>query len=250
MPGSIIKNKYAVKCIVLIFWLLAWQVVSMAVSSAILFPEPLVVFSRLFELSVRLDFWVTVLSSLGKILAGLLLAVFVGVALSVFSAVSLVFLSFISPLITAIKSVPVASFTIIALIWFKSAYLSTFISFLMVLPIIYFNTLSGIQNVDPLLLEMAKVFRVPLIRKATSVYIPQAAPYFLSAISIGLGFAWKSGIAAEVIGLPKNSIGINMYNAKLYLETADLFAWTIVIVVMSMAVERFFLLAIKRWVKL
>jgi NitT/TauT family transport system permease protein len=137
-----------------------------------------------------------------------------------------------------LKSIPVASFIILALVWINSKNLSILISFLMVVPIIYINVAQGLSSADPKLLEMAQVFGLGRIKKAYAIYIPAAIPHFISAVSIGLGFCWKSGIAAEVIGQTYGSIGGRLYEAKLFLMTNELFAWTIVIVIISILFEK------------
>ena len=144
-----------------------------------------------------------------------------------------------------IKSVPVASFIILCLIWLSSGSLSVFISFLMVLPIVYTNMLQGIQSTDSKLLDMAHVFRMSWFRKLRYIYIPHLKPYLMSACSVSIGLAWKAGIAAEVIGIPDGSIGEKLYEAKVYLDSADLFAWTFVIVFVSVIFEKLFLRALK-----
>ena len=138
----------------------------------------------------------------------------------------------------AVKAIPVASFIILALILFSSKNLAVFIAFLMVLPVVYANILEGIRSADRELLEMAKVFRIPLGRKLRYIYIPQVFPYFRSACAAAVGMSWKSGVAAEVIGIPARSIGENLYNAKVYFDTPDLLAWTLVIVAASLAFEK------------
>jgi NitT/TauT family transport system permease protein len=144
-----------------------------------------------------------------------------------------------------IKSVPVASFIILCLIWLSSKSLSIFIGFLMVLPIVYTNMLHGIKSTDTKLLEMATLFRVGWGKKLKYIYLPHLKPYILSACSVSIGLAWKAGIAAEVIGIPDGSIGERLYEAKVYLSTADLFAWTAVIVVISVIFEKVFLRGLK-----
>jgi NitT/TauT family transport system permease protein len=145
-----------------------------------------------------------------------------------------------------IKSVPVVSFIILALIWFSSKNLAVLISFLMVLPIIYTNTLMGINNLDKDLKEMAKVFKIPTLRRIRYIEAPQIMPFFYSGCEIALGLCWKSGIAAEVIGIPKGSIGERLQQAKVYLDTPDLFAWTVVIVILSFLFERLILTLLKQ----
>ena len=147
----------------------------------------------------------------------------------------------LSPLVAAVKAVPVASFIILALVWLSSRSLSFFIAFLMVFPPVYLNVLEGIRQTDGKLLEMAKVFRVPLWRRMRGIYLPAVLPYFRTAVSLGLGLCWKAGIAAEVIGLPRGSLGEKLYNAKVYFMTPDLFAWTAVIVMVSVVFEKLFL---------
>ena len=141
----------------------------------------------------------------------------------------------------AVKAVPVASFIILALVWLDSRSLSFFIAFLMVFPPVYLNVLEGICQTDRKMIEMAKVFRVPLWRQIRGLYLPQVLPYFRTAVSLALGLCWKAGIAAEVIGLPGGSLGEHLYNAKVYFMTPDLFAWTAVIVTVSVVFEKLFL---------
>ena len=151
------------------------------------------------------------------------------------------------PLMLTIKSIPVASFIILALMWLRSAgNLAVFISFLMVLPVVYTNTLAGIRETDTRLLEMAAVFRVPPAKRVRYLYVPAALPYFRSACTVGLGLCWKSGVAAEVIGITSGSIGEALYNAKILFSTAELLAWTVVIVLLSLAFERLFLWGLAR----
>ena len=135
---------------------------------------------------------------------------------------------------------------ICCLVWVPSRNLSVVISFLMVAPIVYQNVLGGISNMDHKLTEMADVFQVPFARRLRYLYLPQVAPFFRSACAVGLGLCWKSGVAAEVIGLPDGSIGERLYEAKVYLDTPDLFAWTLVIVLVSIAFEKLFLFLLDR----
>lgn len=145
---------------------------------------------------------------------------------------------FISPVITAVKSTPVASFVVLALVFVKSFYLPTLISFLMVIPIIYGNILEGISSVDGDLIDLSQVFCFSKMTKLTKIYIPSLLPYLNSAVATGLGFAWKAGVAAEVIANTKMSIGAQIYDSKIYLDTLNLFSWTIVIIALSILLEK------------
>ena len=199
-------------------WLLLWQLASMAVGLPLLLPSPLAVLLRLGQLCTGADFWLTAL-------AGLCWR---------FRLIDVL----ARPLLGVLKSTPVASFIILALVWVKTTWLATVISFIMVLPLIYANVREGIDSADRQLLEMARVFRLSRRKTFRYCYLPAILPFFLSAVSSALGFAWKSGIAAEVLGRPARAIGSQIYDSKIYLETPDLFAWTLVVILLSVLLER------------
>ena len=199
---------------------------------------------KAFELSFTGNFWQSVGFSFVRIVTGFLLAMFLGIFLAVLAYWSKTVEILIAPVIAVVKSTPVASFIILCLIWIPSRNLSVFISFLMVLPVIYTNILEGIRQTDSKILEMAKVFQVNPGRKIRYIYVSQVLPYFLSACRLSLGMCWKAGVAAEVIGVPSGSIGEKLYNANL--NTPDLFAWTIVIIVISFVFEKCFLGIVSR----
>ncbi len=151
------------------------------------------------------------------------------------------FRELMAPLVSVIKTTPVASFVILALFWFSSRSLSIFISFLMVFPIVYTNILQGISQTDRQLLEMGQVFGLSMKKKIRYIYFPQVFPYLRSAFAVGLGLCWKAGTAAEVIGIPDGSIGERLQEAKIYLQMPDLFAWTVTIIVVSLLIEKLIL---------
>ncbi len=229
-----------------LFWLILWQLASMAVGNAILLVGPFEVLQALFSQAFSQDFWLTVAGSFGRICLGFLAAFFLGLALGTaawrFPWVG----QLLEPFMSSIRSVPVASFVILALIWVGSGYLAVFIAFLVVLPMIYVSTAAGLSSADQKLLEMARVFRVPALKRIRFIYLPALTPYLASGCRTALGMSWKSGIAAEVIGIPSNSIGEQLYYSKLYLDTAGLFAWTLVIIIVSALFERGFLLLLGR----
>ncbi len=231
-------KKWIFAAVAVIFWLLVWQVLSLAVASKVILPGPVEVIRALAGLVIEASFWKTVGNSFLHIVLGFLCAVVLGVALAVLSYGFKPANILISPLMRLIKAVPVASFIILVLLWINSRQLPMVISALMVLPVIYINVLTGIESTDRKLLEMADVFRLNRSKKMKYIYLPAVRPHFISAINVGLGFCWKSGIAAEVIGLTPNAIGTRLYESKLYLMTDELFAWTVVIVLVSVAFEK------------
>ena len=226
------------------FWITIWQFASMYLGQEILLASPVSVVRKLFELIFSGNFWQSVGFSFVRIVTGFLLAVLLGIFLAVLAYWSKTVEILIAPVIAVVKSTPVASFIILCLIWIPSRNLSVFISFLMVLPVIYTNILEGIRQTDSKILEMAKVFQVNPGRKIRYIYVSQVLPYFLSACRLSLGMCWKAGVAAEVIGVPSGSIGEKLYNANL--NTPDLFAWTIVIIVISFVFEKCFLGIVSR----
>ena len=222
-------------------WLLIWQLGAMAMDQQILLVSPIAVLIRLGTLAVEPSFWKAVGFSLLRITGGFFLGAAVGTVLAALSARLRRVEELLAPLLLAVKSIPVASFIILSLILFSSRNLSVLISFLMVLPVLYTGVLGGIRAMDKQMLEMAQVFQIPMPRRVRYVYLPQVLPYFRAACASALGLCWKSGIAAEVIGMPTGSIGERLQQAKIYLDTPDLFAWTLVIVLVSLAFERLFL---------
>ncbi len=227
-----------------LFWLLVWQGASMAIGQEILLVSPVSVVKKLFELVPLGEFWSSIFFSAVRILGGFLLACAAGVLLAALAAKYKRAEELLAPAVLTVKAVPVASFIILVLIWISSRNLSVCISFLMVFPVIYTNTLNGIRSTDRGLLEMAAVFGMSPWVKLWYIYVPQAMPYFRAGCSVALGLCWKAGTAAEVIGIPDRSIGEKLYNAKVYLNTSELFAWTLVIVLASLIFEKLFLAAL------
>lgn len=227
-------------------WLLLWQGAALLVGEELLLPAPLPVLGRMAGLLGQGVFWASCLHSLGRILLGYLLGVAAGCVLAVVSACFPPAGLFLAPAMAAVKATPVASFVILALVWIRGGQLSVFISFLMVLPLVWQNVGQGIGAADPALLEMAAVYRLSRRAVVRAVYLPAVLPHLLPALRVGLGFAWKAGIAGEVIAITSGSMGYALYTAKTQLEMPDLFAWTGYIILLSMALERGLLALLRR----
>ena len=237
-----------------LFWIAVWQAGSMALQAVypnghLLLPSPITALLRLGDLALTAVFWQSIGRSFLRIIGGFLLSCLAASLLAVPASRWKWVRELMGPLVAAIKAVPVASFIILALFWLNSRSLALFISFLMVFPPVYLNVLEGIRQTDGKLLEMARVFRVPLWRQIRGIYIPSVMPYFRTAVSLGLGLCWKAGVAAEVIGLPAGSVGEQLYNAKVYYMMPDLFAWTAVSVLVSVLFEKLFLHLVDRVVR-
>ena len=221
------------------FWLAVWQAAAMAIGQEVFLVSPVQALRTLVQLLPRADFWQRVGFSSGRILLGFVLGAVCAARWSAADAL-------LAPVMQLVKATPVASFIILALVWVRGSALSVLISFLMVLPVLYGAVRTGIAGADVQLLEMAAVFRLPAGRRLRAIWLPAVLPAFRQGCSVALGICWKSGVAAEVIGLPNGSIGDALYRAKITLSTGELFAWTFVIILLSAGFEKLFLLALDK----
>ncbi len=229
---------FAKKTGIALCYIAAWELISLAVGRALVFPSPVDTAKALFSLLATARFYQTVGMTLLRVVTGFLLGVIAGSTLGVLTAFSSAADALLAPLRTIIKATPVTSFIILVLLWLTSALTPTFIAFLMVTPIVWANVRAGLRATDPLLVEMAEFYRVPRMRRFLKLYVPSAMPQFVAACTTGLGFTWKSGVAAEVIASTELSIGRSLNDCKIYLETPELFAWTAAVIILSMLLEK------------
>lgn len=237
--------KGAASIAALLFWILVWHLVASEVKMSLILPKPGEVLLRLWELGQTKEFYETLFSSLLRISEGYLAGIAAGIAMGYLAYRFSFFDVLIRPLMSTVRATPVASFILMVWLWMERDGVPAFISFLMVLPIVWQNTILGFQKRDPRLGEMARVFCFGKWKTFLRVDLPQVLPFLFSSAKTGLGLAWKAGVAAEVLALPRVAIGRMIYNAKMYLETVDLYAWTLAIILLSMALERFVGLILK-----
>ena len=243
-------KKYIKKFIIIFFWLGVWQLLAMGVDNFLLVVTPLQALRALLALAGQAEFWRSAFGSLWRIALGFLLGAALALLLAAVSYRYRIVEEVLRPFMVFCKAVPVAVFAVLLLIWWGSSMLAVSICFLVVFPNIYLNTLEGLKSADRGLLEMAEVFRLPFGTWFFYIYRPALKPFLLSAFQLSLGMCWKSGVAAGVIGTPNHSIGGALYLAKIYLNTADLFAWTAVIIVLSVFFEKIIFYGIEvffRW---
>lgn len=206
----------------------------------LLLPYPSSVFARLFELIQTKEFYSVTALSLWNVMRGILAAVLLGGVLSVITAHVSFLRDLLIPLMTVIKATPVASFIILLWLFIGSQKVPSFITGMIVLPVIWTNLDEGWRRIDPQLKEMAAVYKIPFLRRLRVLTIPSLKPYFISACRTSIGLAWKAGIAAEIIVRPRGSIGLAISDTNLYLLTEDMFAWTLVVVLLSLIIESVF----------
>ena len=247
MKTSILsRNKILRAGLAILFWLLVWQGLAWWVGLGLLLPEPLTVGRTLLSLIRTPGFWSPIWFSLLGVLAGFLSGVVIGSLLAVFTWASPLADALFSPLLRLVRTAPVASFIILALIWLHTRTVPAVIAALMVIPVLGSSTKTALEETNPSLLEMAKVYRFSRFRKFRLIYLPQVLPQWTAACATAMGLAWKAGMAAEVIAQPSPAMGTNLYRSRLLLNTEGVFAWTVLIILLSFLLERVFLFAMTR----
>lgn len=226
------------KACTIVFWLIVWQIVSLWIDNIVIVPSPLSVWLALLQLSKTPLFWNSVYNSAYYIIVGFGIGTAAGVVLAVLAYKFWLIRQLLSPIITVSRAIPVASFIIFLLVVLSSKHnLSSVVAIIMVLPIVYSNTLLGLGNIDDQLKEMAQVFGVSTVKKYTYIYAYNLLPYINTGCRISVGLAFKSGVAAELIGVVKDSIGNQLQLSKLYIMMDHVIAWTVVVVVVSVLFE-------------
>lgn len=236
MKTSILRNKE--KILIVLFWILVWEILSLIINQEIYLPSPNAAFSSLISLLGKKDTYLTIAYSSYRTLSGFLLSCLAGILLGIVCGIHRAVYNLFHPLIVIIRTIPVMSIIIIAIMWFKGTNVPIFVSFLMCFPIIWTNTVTGIRSTDIHLLQMCQVYKIKKIRVIKSVYLASSLPYIRAGMISALGIGWKVTSAAEVLSLPKYSIGRFLYDSKVYLEIPDLFAWTIIIIALSFLFEK------------
>lgn len=225
------------RCTPVAFWLVVWQVVSMLDSSGILLCGPLDALLALCRLSSTQTFWSSIWFSTLRIVAGVLLGYIIAGVLAAASWHTSTVRILLQPALLAIKSTPVACVVVILLIWTGAANVSVITVLLLVVPAIYFALCAGLDNMDAGQRDLFEIFGARGRRRFFALIWPAVLPYLEAASSTVLGMSWKAGIAAELIGVPAGSLGERIYQAKLLLETPDLFAWTFCVICLSWLFE-------------
>ncbi len=237
MRVSIIQSKFK-KIFIILFWILIWEIFSLIINREIYLPSPYSTLKALNKLLFLQDTYITILLSSYRTICGFFLSCALGVFLGYLCGINKFLYDLFNPLISIMRTVPVMSIIIIALMWFRDTNVPIFVAFLMCFPIVWTNTVMGIKNTDIKLLEMCRLYNINKFRIIKSVYFYSALPYMKAGMISALGIGWKVTSAAEVLSLPKYSIGRFLYDSKVYLEIPDLFAWTIIIIALSFIFEK------------
>ena len=239
-------GKITIFILTAVFWLIVWHLLSLWLGRPLLLPEPVSVLRRLSELILTASFWQITAYSFGRIGLGFISGLLVGLFLALLTQWSKIADTLLSPLLKSVLATPVVSFSILLIIWFDNNLVPVYIVFLIVLPMVWENFSAGIRATDNQILEMADLFRLSFGKKIRRIYAPSIMPYFLAAASSSFRLAWKSGIAAEVISSPRFAIGRALQDGRIYLQIADVMAWTLVVILLSLALEWSFLKMTRR----
>ncbi len=244
--SAAIRSAVVRSAIATCIWMVIWQIVAMMVGSDLLLAGPLDTLQTLCSLVFEGAFWARVGWSFVCISGGFVTAFFLSLALAALSWRHKVIEVFVRPALLAAKSTPVVCIVVMLLMWFGSSTVSSVSVFLVILPAIYFAALEGLRTLDAEHLAMLRLYHVSPLRRI-GVYIwPAIQPFLGASCKMVVGMSWKAGVAAELIGTPAFSIGERIYQAKILLETAELFSWTIVVVLMAHLCERAFLAVLAR----
>lgn len=236
MRNSTIRNSLLSAASILAL-LLVWKLLAVYWNQELIMPSPETTLVTMWQVIQTDGFWQSVGYTLGRGLLGFVISCAVGVLAGFAAGFSPAVMWLLQPWVTVIRTIPVMSVIILAIIWFRTDIVPIFVTFLMIFPIIYSNVLSGIKNIDNRLLEMAHIYRVRPRRIMTELYFPAILPYLMAGASNAMGITWKVIIAAEILSQPRFAIGTNLMVAKIDLETARVFAWTAVAIAISFILE-------------
>lgn len=228
----------AAGCAVAAFWLAVWVLVAVLVAQPLILPGPGAVVVALLRLVCDGGTWAILAGSGARILGGLALAAVCGGVLAGVSSRSRAFARLVAPALSFVKATPVACVVVLLLIWLGSARVSIAAVFLMALPGVFFSLAEGLAQVNGSLEQMLRLHGVRGWRLFCAHTWREVLPFVLSCARAVIGMGWKAGVAAELIGMAVGTVGERIYQAKLLIETADLLAWTVLVVAASWACER------------
>ena len=229
-----------------VFWLGAWQLAAWGVGRELLLPGPGAVVRSLISLAGTADFYLSAGATLWRVFLGLAWGTAAGTALAFLTHFFPWADAIASPAVRVVRATPVVSFILLVYLWVARSAIPWVIAGLMVLPVVWSALGAGLDSLDKQLLEFARAYRFTRFKTLRLVCLPALRPQFSAGLLTAFGLAWKSGVAAEVLCPPAYAIGSRIQQAKLGLETADLFAWTLAIVALSLALEKLLRQGLKR----
>lgn len=217
--------------------LLIWYLAAVSIDVEIILPKPSLAFQRLWELFGDGAFWGNVGATLLRSVLGFLLALIPGVLVAVAAFLFRPVYKLLNPLIMVLRAVPTMSVILLCILWVSAKISPIIIAFLIVFPNVFSAVYGALCAVDRNLIEMSVLYRVPKQRQVVELYLPSVAPEFFQAARSSVGLNLKIVIASEALALTKQSIGNMLQESKALLDTPQLFAYTIIAIVLSFLLE-------------
>ncbi len=240
MKNSTVSHtkRWLLKAGIFLFWIILWALAAQRVNNPLVLPSPVETVEGVLALAITPEFYISVGMTLLRVFGGIFFAVLLGAAMGLAGGLHNVFYEFMNPFVTAIRSIPVVSVIILINLWIASDIVPLVVTFLICFPVTWTNVVQGTNSTDPGLLDMARLYNLPQKRVIRYIYVPSIRPFAVSALLNAIGLGWKVTVTAEVLANALPSMGMNLYYSKVYLETDQLFSWTLVIVLCSFAIEK------------
>jgi len=221
----------------IVFLLILWKLLSIRVAAPIILPSPDETIKEILRIIGEVNFFTRVGHTVARSLAGFFIALFAGLGLGILAGVYRPVYTLLLPLVSVTKATPTMSIILLALIWLHTEIAPILVGFLVIFPMIYTNIVQGVRSVDNKLLQMATMYQVKKRRVVSEIYLPSLSSYLIACATSAMGLNLKVVIAAEVLSQPKNCIGNSLYMEQINLNTAGLFGWTIIAVLISSAFD-------------
>ncbi len=248
MKSSI--TKYQVISIISVATMLfLWKITALWFNSSLIVPHPEKVIFQAIKLFADKEFIIVAGSTVLRALFGFFISFILGLIIGIFAGISASFNAYIKPIIVTIRSLPVISLILLALIWFNPGTVPVFIAFLTMFPFICTNVAEGVKSVDPNLIIMAKLYRTNWKKIIYELYIPAIMPFIISGVSSSMGIGWRAIIIGEVLSQPRFGIGTKMQAAQIFLNVDAVIAWTLIAVLISFGFEKIIRMAERKIIK-
>ena len=232
-PWSTSQRIHFISILAVAILLGMWWMAAVIIDASIILPAPPKVALELVDLARSGDFWVSVWLTVVRGVVGFFISLSIDTVVGIAAGLYLPLHALFKPLIAVIRTTPIMSVILIALLWFKTGTVPVFSSFLIAFPVITQNIIIGIRQTDQKLLQMGRAYGLGTVRRLVHISIPSVVPYLISGAQTALGLTWKVVVAAEVLSLPNWGVGSEMQLSQMSLETAQVFAWTAVAILLS-----------------
>ena len=230
--NKVVMRKLALNFAGILAVLGIWLAASSIIASSLVLPGPVEVVDSFITLAGKAGFWLAIGGSLLRVAEAFLASLLLGILSGFFSAIFPSFEQILAPVLTIIRATPVLALILIAMFWLPTGAVPIFAALLMTFPVVHTSSRTGILSLDPELLEMARVFKVPPLVQLLKLRLPAASAHILSGAKNALGLCWKVVVAGEVLAQPKHALGTGLQDQRLSLDTPGVFAWAIATVLL------------------